>query len=152
MNKTFLALGVAGVLTYSVPAMPVKAINNGGISMYSDEIQPYAAGLISRYSLSATSSNGNLYLNGYTLSNSKMKSIGFKNIVIQRSSDGVHWEKEKSLSDILKSDYEYYLDNYSVSVQGGYYYRVTCTHYAKESGLFGSSQSVNNTSNSVWIN
>ena len=31
MNKTFLALGVVGVLTYSVPAMPVKAINNGGI-------------------------------------------------------------------------------------------------------------------------
>ena len=151
MNKTFLALGVAGVLTYSVPAMPVKAISNSGTSTYSSEIQPYTAGLISRYSLSATSSNGNLCLNGYTLSNSKMKSIGFKNIVIQRSSDGVHWEKEKSLSDILKFDYEYYLDNYSVSVQGGYYYRVSLTHYAKESGLFGSSQSVSNTSNSVWI-
>lgn len=151
MNKAFLALGVAGVLTYSVPAMPVKAVNNSRISTYSDEIQPYTAGLISRYSLSATSSNGNLCLNGYTLSNSKMKSIGFKNIVVQRSSDGVNWEKEKNLSDILKSDYEYYLDDYSVNVQGGYYYRVTCTHYAKESGLFGSSQSVNNTSNSVWI-
>lgn len=152
MNKAFLALGVAGVLTYSVPAMPVKAVNNSGITTYNYEIQPYTAGLISRYSLSVTSSNGKLCLSGYTLSNSKMKSIGFKNIVIQRSSDGVNWEKEKSLSDILKSDYEYYLDNYSVSVQGGYYYRVTLTHYAKESGLFGSSQSVNNTSNSVWIN
>lgn len=148
MNKAFLALGVAGVLIYSVPTTPVKAINNSGISTYSE---PYAAGLISRYSLSVSSSNGNLCLNGYTRSNSKMKSIGFKNIVIQRSSDGVDWEKEKSLSDILKSDYEYYLDDYSVNVQGGYYYRVTCTHYAKESGLFGSSQSVNNTSNSVWI-
>lgn len=151
MKKTFLALGVAGVLTYSIPAMPVKAANNCGTSTYSSEVQPYTAGLISRYKLSVTTSNGNLYLNGYTLSNSKMKSIGFKNIVIQRSSDGVNWVKEKNLSDILKSDYEYYLDNYSVTVNGGYYYRVTCTHYAKESGLFGSSQSVDNTSNSVWI-
>lgn len=151
MNKTFLALGVAGVLTYSVPTMPVKAINNSGINTFNDEIQPYVAGLISRYGLSVSSSNGNLCLSGYTLSNSKMKSIGFKNIAVQRSPDGVHWEKEKSLSDILKSDYEYYLENYSVSVQGDYYYRVTCTHYAKESGLFGSSQSVPNTSNSVWI-
>lgn len=151
MNKAFLAFGVAGVLTYSVPAMPVKAVNNSGISTYSYEIQPYTAGLISRYSLSATSSNGNLCLSGYTLSNSKMKSIGFKNIVIQRSSDGVNWEKEKNHSDILKSGYEYYLDNYSISVQGGYYYRVKLTHYAKESGLLGSSQSVDNTSNSVWI-
>ncbi len=62
MNKAFLALGVAGVLTYSVPTIPVKAINNSGISTYSDEIQPYAAGLISRYSLSVSSSNGNLCL------------------------------------------------------------------------------------------
>ena len=81
-----------------------------------------------------------------------MKSIGFENIKIQHSSDKVNWSKEKDLDDLLKSENNsYYINDYSISVKGGYYYRVTCTHYAKESGLFGSSQSVNNTSNSVWI-
>lgn len=86
------------------------------------------------------------------MSNNSMKSIGYKDISIEYSSDNVHWTEEKSIGDLLKSNSSsYYLNNYSVSVNGGYYYRVSLTHYAKESGLFGSSQSVPNTSESVWI-
>ncbi len=152
MNKAVLALGVVGVLTYSIPTMPTKAICDNGTSTYDDEIQPYTAGLISRYSVSVSNSNDNLCLNGYTSSDNLMKSIGFKNIKIERSTDGVNWSKEKSIDDIIASSaYNCYLNNTSISVTGGYYYRITCTHYAKESGLFGSSQSVDNTSNSVWI-
>lgn len=152
MKKSFLSLSVAGVLVTCIPATPAKAVNSSDMGTHSNEVQLYTAGLISRYNLSVISSNGKLCLSGCTLSDSKMKSIGLKNIAIQRSSDRVKWEKEKPLSDMLNtSNYEYYLNNYSINVEGGYYYRVTCTHYAKESGLFGSSQSVNNTSNSVWI-
>lgn len=151
MIKRFLALGVVGVLTYSVPAMPVKATTK--ITTISDTDQTRTAGLISRCYLSVSNSNKEITLSVVTECNIKMKSIGFKNISIERSSDNVNWSEEKSIGDLLKSDSSSYnLDNYAVSVKGGYYYRVTLTHYAKESGLFGSSQSVSNTSNSVWIN
>ena len=151
MNKTFLALGVAGVLTYSVPAMPVKAANNKSTQLSTEYDQARTAGLIYRYDINITGSDQKIYINGITVSNNSMKSIGYKDISIEYSSDKVNWKKENSVDDLLKSGSSYYLNNYSVSVKGGYYYRVSLTHYAKESGMFGSSQSVPNTSNSVWI-
>ncbi len=151
MNKTFLTLGVAGLLTCSVPAMPVKATSNTNKTV-STENQTRTAGLIIRYDLTVSSSDGKLCVNGVTKANGSMKSIGYTNISVQYSSDGVNWYNEKDISNMLKSDSSsYYLNNFSISVKGGYYYRITCSHYAKESGLFGSSQSVDNTSNSVWI-
>lgn len=152
MKKTFLALGLAGILMYSVPAMPVKAVSNISIQTFSTESSARTEGLIRKYSLSVSSSGKTLYINGSTASNNSMKSIGYKNVSVEYSSNGVKWYTEKSIGDLLKSDsLSYYLNNYAVSVKGGYYYRVSCTHYAKEKGLFGSSQSVDNTSNSVWI-
>lgn len=41
------------------------------------------------------------------------------------------------------------LENYNTNIS--YYYRVSCTHYAKEKGLFGKSQSEDNVSDSVWV-
>lgn len=152
MNKTVLALVVIGVLTYSVPTMPVKATSNTNTSNVTTVSEERATGIISGYYVMVSSSNGNLYINGKTQAYSSMKSIGYKDISIEYSSDGVHWSEEKTIDDLLQSDSSsYYLNNYSVSVKGGYYYRVKLTHYAKEKGLFGSSQSVENTSNSVWI-
>lgn len=152
MNKIALALGVAGILTYSVPAMPVKAINNKPTQLSSTESQTRAAGLIYRYEVTVSGTEHTIYINGVTKSNNSMKSIGYKDISIEYSSDNAHWSEEKSNDDLLKSDSSsYYLNDYSVSVKGGYYYRVKLTHYAKEGGLLGSSQSVENTSNSVWI-
>ena len=156
MNKTALALGVVGILTYSVPTMPVKAASKSYVQTESTDKtdnQVRTTGLLSSISLTVSSAENKIYIIAKTQSNNSMKSIGFKDISIERSSDNVHWSEEKSIGDLLKSDsYNYYLNDYSVSVKGGYYYRVTLTHYAKESGLFGSSQSMNNTSNSVWIN
>ena len=152
MNKALFVIGVAGVLTYNVPVMSAKAISIPKNQTYTEEIQPRTVGLISRYSLKASNSGGKLCLNGYTVSNATMQSIGYKNIVIEYSTDNSHWYVENDdIDDILKSGMSYYLNNYTFDVVGGYYYRVTCTHYAKESGLFGSSQSLSNTSNSVWI-
>lgn len=152
MKKTFLALGLAGILIYSIPAMPVKAVSNMSTQTFSTENSARTEGLIRTYSLSVSSSGKTLCINGSTASNNSMKSIGYKNVSVEYSSDGVNWHEEKSIGNLLKSDsLSYYLNNYTVSVKGGYYYRVSCTHYAKEKGLFGSSQSVDNTSNSVWI-
>lgn len=152
MKKALLAFGVAGVLTYSVPTMPVKAVSVDNGQTYSNEIQPRTEGLIVQGEMTISSYSGKLRMNGSTISNNTMKSIGFKDIKIQRSSDGDNWSTEKTLDDmLLSSTSEYWLTNYNVSVEGGYFYRVTCTHYAKESGLFGSSQNYYNTSNIVWI-
>mgnify|MGYP007065776619 FL=1 len=152
MNKTFLALGVVGVLTYSVPTMPAKAFSNPNTKTISTENQTRTAGLIHQYNVSVLSSNGKLVIDGYTRCTNTMKSIGYKSISIEYSTDNANWKEEKYIGDLLKSSNSYYyLNDYSVSVKGGYYYRVSLTHYAKESGLFGSSQSVPNTSNSVWI-
>lgn len=152
MKKIFLILSLAGIIMYSVPAMPVKAASNVVTSTVSIENQTRTTGLISSYGLSVSSNGKTLYVNGSTISYDSMKSIGYKDISVEYSSDGVRWSKEKNIDDLLKSDStSYYLNNYAVSVNGGYYYRISCTHYAKEKGLFGSSQSVGNTSNSVWI-
>lgn len=152
MKKKAIALGVAGILIYSVPIMPVKAISNTYEQSVSTDNQTRTAGLILNMSLSIASGNKKIYLTGKTLSNNSMKSIGFKDISIEYSSDNVHWDEEKTIDDLLESDSSnYYLNDYAVPVKGGYYYRVKLTHYAKEKGLFGSSQSVNNTSNSVWV-
>lgn len=154
MIKKFLTLCVVGLLTYNVPTMPVKAISKTPveISTTSDTEQPWAVGLIYRYYLSVSASNKAIKLSGVTESTAKMKSIGYKDISIEYSSDKINWHNEKNIDDLLKSDsLNYNLSGYEISVKGGYYYRVTLTHYAKESGLFGSSQSVSNTSNSVWV-
>ena len=66
MNKKFLALGVAGVLTYSVPTMPVKAVSNKNTQTVSTENHARTAGLIYQYYISVSSNNGKLVINGYT--------------------------------------------------------------------------------------
>lgn len=152
MNKKALALSIASVLIYSVPAMPVKAASDAYTSV-SDTNQVRTAGLISNCCLSVLSGRKTLYINGEIEAVGNMKSIGYKDIVVEYSNDNSHWYVENdNIEDLLISNSDsYYLNNYAVSVKGGYYYRVSLTHYAKESGWFGSSQSVENTSNSVWI-
>lgn len=157
MNKRALVLGIIGILTYSVPTMPVKATSDISATNITDTTADNlqrAAGIISGYYITVSSGNDSIYITAKTQAYSSMKSIGYKDIVVEYSNDNSHWYVENdNIEDLLKSDSSsYYLNNYAVSVKGGYYYRVTLKHYAKESGWFGSSQSVENTSNSVWVN
>ncbi|MCM1298696.1 MAG: hypothetical protein NC203_07130 [Firmicutes bacterium] len=156
MKKIFMALGLALFLAIGGLVTPVQAAEYEFPAV--DDVQAAdtarTVGLIKRYelSVSASTSGGVLYISGQTSSNSTMKEIGFKNIVVEHSSNGTDWYEEKNVGDLLKSNSSNYsLSKYAVTVTGGYYYRVTCTHYAKESGLFGQSQSESNTSNSVWV-
>lgn len=108
-------------------------------------------GLISDYSLSISKSGNVLYINAKTLSNSMMKTIGFKNIVVEYSTNNNDWDTYTgTISDQTASNaYSHALVNFPVTVENGYYYRVTLNHYAKETGWFGNSQSVPNISNVV---
>lgn len=152
MNTIALALGIVSVLLYSTPTINVDVINNETIPITSTDDQTRTAGLIYRYSIGISGTQQKIYINATTVSKDSMKSIGFKDISIEYSSDNSNWHKEKDINDLLKSDSsDYYLNDYSVSVRGGYYYRVKLSFYAKEQGLFGSSQSISCTSNSVWV-
>ncbi len=154
MKKFFLSLSFAIIFAIGISAMPVQAVDNNNVTIcdeHSDLLK--TVGLIKWYSLDVSTSEKILYINGATLSNSVLGEIGFKNVKVYYSSDGDSWYEEENIGDLLKSNSSnYHLNNYTVSVNGGYYYRVTCTHYAKESGWFGKSQSEDNISNIVWVN
>ena len=151
MKKSFLALVPAIVLCIGTPIQTQAAEIDTADKSYITV--SYAEWLITNHSLSCSAAKKAVKITAKTYCSDTMSKIGFKNIVIQKSSDNVHWnDSGEDVDDILKSSAsEYYLSDYSVSVSGGYYYRVKLTHYAKESGLFGSSQSVVSTSNSVWV-
>lgn len=158
MKKHFLAFGMASVLCFGTAIQAQAAEIDMSDSICSttyetESVVPYAEWLITNHSLSCSSAAKAVKITAKTSASSSMAKIGFKDIVIQKSSDNVHWnDSGENVNDMLKSSASTYsIENYSVSVKGGCYYRVKLTHYAKESGLFGSSQSVDSTSNSVWV-
>lgn len=113
-----------------------------------------AAGLIMTYSLQITCSPKKVSISANTLGTETMAKIGFKNIEIQRSSNGSSgWTKELDLSDdIVTNTLVHDKVSEKHNVAGGYYYRVKLDHYAKETGwFFPSWQSITNYSNVIWI-
>ncbi len=113
----------------------------------------YAVGLIARYTLSCSGGTKTVYINATVYGNDIMAKIGFKNIKIQRSSDQNNWTTEKTIPNQISEDATYkLLSEYSVSVNGGYYYRIVLDNYAKEdTWWFPDEQTVEAISNSVWI-
>ncbi len=107
-------------------------------------------GLIYYYSLYITKQGNTLKIYGTTQSHNIMKTIGFNGIVIEYSSNAVDWYTYDTIPNIYNSDDSVCtINGLSKNVTSGYYYRVKLNHYAKEYGLFGSSQTESNTSNVV---
>lgn len=118
------------------------------------EAEIQATGLISSYYLTISSGTKKIYINADTHGTERLAKVGFKDVIVERSSNGAsNWKEEKDLGNKLKEDaVSHTLSNYEVSVAGGYYYRVKLTHYAKEDKfLLPSTQSVKNTSNVIWV-
>lgn len=156
MKKYLLSLGIAGLLCIGTPiqaqASEIKVTSSTNMVAETDSAVPYADWIIVSYSLSCSKSEKAVKINAKTFASSSMAKIGCKDIVVERSSDNVNWTKEVNVGDKLTTSTSIYsLANYSVEVEGGYYYRVKCKHYAKEKGLFGSSQSVENYTDGVWV-
>ncbi|MDE5583816.1 MAG: hypothetical protein K2J08_08935 [Ruminococcus sp.] len=123
------------------------------VSTTETNVSPLAEGLIESYFVYCSGGSKTLYLTACTKSSKTMGKIGFKNITVQRSSDNKSWTTETTISDDIVEDVaSHSIASYPISVAGGYYYRVKLTHYAKEqTWFFPDSQSVENTSSSVWI-
>lgn len=156
MNKKFLSIMLSGLMLASVPIqMCANAIEDNTSNNLSTEntVSVYAAGLITKYSLSCEGGSKTVYINASVYGSEIMGKIGFKNIKIQRSSDKNTWTTEKTISDQISKDAaQKKMTRYAVSVSGGYYYRVVLENYAKEdTWWFPDTQTVQAISNTVWI-
>ena len=130
------------------------------VNVFADETEIYpeyeirSAGLIDYGTLSISSGIQTVCLNAAVYGTETMAELGFKDISIQRSSNGTSgWIEEKTISDdIAEYMSAHKIRNRSVSVSGGYYYRVELEFYAKETGwFFPSSESFTGYSNVVWV-
>lgn len=105
--------------------------------------------LIMYCSVSCSDTSGKLVVSGKTQGTERLDEIGICDITVMRSSDGKNWSTELKLGDITEEDSLLcVLDRYEVAVTGGFYYKVSCSHYAKKNSF---SQSIENTSAYVWI-
>jgi hypothetical protein len=108
-----------------------------------------STGLIFNYDLSIDVGTKKIHICAETRGSSTMNQIGINNIHIQRSSDNSYFYDEKTTSSDYAYSASYYKrSDYPVSVLGGFYYRVVLDHYAYNGST---SESINHTSNSVWI-
>jgi len=142
------AVLLAANLTAALPTAAADGMDETGDAVI------LSTGLITSYSVSVSNSSGQLCINGYTMAGQAMKSIGFTDIHVERSSNGTSgWMTVMYPGDVLASNASSCsFNNYTVGVVKGYYYRVTCTHYAKEKTLlFPETESITATSNVVYI-
>lgn len=95
----------------------------------------YSSNLIIRNNLSIKKDGTTLKITGVTEGNSEVFKCGFTKVVIQRKKSSENsWSNYKTYNDLFSKSNSYTL-NKSVSVEKGYQYRVTATHYAKKSLL-----------------
>lgn len=155
LYKKIISAGTSGILMtscfVSIPKAKASPLSYECINSFdSVDENERTAGLITQYHCGVTNTGGSLSLSAWTISGSTMSTIGLKNISVQRSSTGTSWTEEKTLSDMVKTNSKKYtVSNSVITVHGGYYYRIVCDHYADNGS--GTTQSVSNTSNSVWI-
>ena len=149
--KRIMAFLLSTILITGNMVISVNADTIDETEVHSSDAIVYSAGLISSYSVSISKNGNTIYMSGSTSCFSSMQSVGFKDVVLQRSTDGINWSNYSNVGDILSSStYKCSVSNKNLgTVPVGYKYRVICTHYAKETGLFGKSESIANTSNIV---
>lgn len=110
---------------------------------------PPQVNLIMQCSISCSDEPGILLISGKTQGVQRLDEIGFRNLEILRSYDGLNWTVEKNIGAVSdKNALICVLDKYKVKVNGGAYYSISCEHYAQDEGL---EQTVYNTSSYVWI-
>lgn len=100
---------------------------------YAIGITPYATGLILNKSLGIAKNGTTLKITGLTQCSGEVKKCGFTKVVVQRKkSTESSWSNYKTYKDLYSESYNYSLSK-SLTVDKGYQYRVTATHYAKKS-------------------
>ena len=115
--------------------------------IYAVNITPYTTGLIIDKNLGIAKDGAILKITGKTEGNSEVVKCGFTKVVIQRKkSSSTSWSNYKTYDDLYSESTKYNLSK-SLTVEKGYQYRVTATHYAKKSLL--STQKIDSTTGSL---
>ena len=146
-------LSVLCITSFLISGIPTISVNAEGIREESTEATDIerASWYLSYHNINVSNYNGSLCVNTVTRATESMEEIGIKDLIVQYSYNGNNWYNEWNAGDFL--DYNtngYELNNYIMALdRSGCYYRVSCTHYAKKAFL--NTQSVNDTSNAVWI-
>lgn len=110
---------------------------------YAVGITPYTNGLITNNKLGIAKDGTTLKITGLTEGSSNVVKCGFTKVVVQRkTASSSSWSNYKTYNDLYSDSTKYRLSK-SLTVDKGYQYRVTATHYAKKS-LF-STQKIDST-------
>lgn len=111
--------------------------------IYAVGITPYTTGLIIDKNLGIAKDGTILKITGKTEGSSEVVKCGFTKVVVQRKkASETSWSNYKTYKDLYSDSTKYNLSK-SITVEKGYQYRVTATHYAKKS-LF-STQKIDST-------
>lgn len=112
--------------------------------IYAVSITPYTTGLITGNKLGiAKQGTTTLVITGYTYGSNDVVKCGFTKVVVQRkTASATSWSNYKTYNDLYSESNRYNLSK-SLTVEKGYQYRVTATHYAKNSLL--STQKIDST-------
>lgn len=112
-------------------------------------------GLIEKGSVFCTGKDGKVMITAKTQASGKMREVGFREMSVQYSDDCEIWYNEILLGNTKSEDSSRcVIDNKSVDVSGGHYYRVVCEHYAiGEMPITGNEcmQTAENESSPVWV-
>lgn len=110
---------------------------------YAVGITPYTTGLIIDKNLGIAKDGTILKITGKTEGSSEVVKCGFTKVVVQRkTASATSWSNYKTYNDLYSESNRYNLSK-SLTVDKGYQYRVTATHYAKKSLL--STQKIDST-------
>lgn len=148
MKKRFFAIFLMSIMCLS----PTNAFAAEEYSSDEDTLNRSIStlGLIDDYLNECTVGTKKVHLKLETVGSETMDTIGFKNIVIQRSSNRTSWTNERYVSDqLINGSYIYTIYDLPVWVNGGYYYRAYVEHYAESYG--GLEEYIGDYSNYVWI-
>lgn len=108
-----------------------------------------ASGLILQYSLSISKSSTTLNITGATRCSVDVVKCGFKDLQVERRRYTTgDWEVYYDYGDVYLEEINCNLST-SLTVEYGYYYRVTCTHYAKKS--WWSTQSIDHETSGIYV-
>ena len=156
---TSIFLAILMIITCSAPVTAFAADNTEDNAYFTQEefetiehiyavnITPYTTGLITDKNLGIAKDGAILKITGKTEGNSEVVKCGFTKVVIQRKkSSSTSWSNYKTYKDLYSDSTKYNLRK-SITVEKGYQYRVTATHYAKKSLL--STQKIDSTTGSL---
>lgn len=154
MKRNHLTAFILAAAVFAAP-LPMLQAGNVHAGTVTEEDEKASVGLIEKCTLSCYSRNGTIFITFKTQLSGVMDEAGCINIVVQRSSDMKEWEDEFTIDDMITENTRHFaVSGHQEKVDGDFYYRVVCEHYAKGvpfNGTLTLVQTAENTSNVVRI-